>query len=109
MKRKMMTIVVAAIMIAVVLGYGLFKIVEHSNNYEIAVRLVIDETQVQSYTLYAGQTMIVPKDYSISTKAGYKFCGWYADPEFSKEFNFGQKLRHDTIIYAKWEKLATEE
>ncbi len=36
-------------------------------------------------------------------RAGYTFCGWYADEECTEEFEFGQTLEGDVDLYAKWE------
>lgn len=37
---------------------------------------------------------------------GYTFIGWYADDARTKEFDFTQSIKHNTTIYAKWEKNA---
>ena len=40
------------------------------------------------------------------TEDGYTFIGWYADDARTKEFDFTQSIKHNTTIYAKWEKNA---
>lgn len=40
------------------------------------------------------------------TEEGYTFIGWYADDARTKEFDFTQSIKHNTTIYAKWEKNA---
>ena len=40
------------------------------------------------------------------TAEGYTFIGWYADDARTKEFDFTQSIKHNTTIYAKWEKNA---
>lgn len=46
------------------------------------------------------------KDPGELTAEGYTFIGWYADDARTKEFDFTQSIKHNTTIYAKWEKNA---
>ena len=41
------------------------------------------------------------------TKDKYTFIGWYADPEFSAEYDFATVLEADKTIYAKFELTST--
>lgn len=38
------------------------------------------------------------------TKDGFFFGGWYEDSDYKKVFEFGNKIRKDITIYAKWNK-----
>lgn len=40
------------------------------------------------------------------TEEGYTFIGWYTDETYTKEFDFTQPIKHNTTVYAKWEKNA---
>ena len=46
-------------------------------------------------------------DKYVPKKEGYKFVGWYADKDFHKKID-EIYLTEDTIVYAKWEKIAEE-
>ena len=46
-------------------------------------------------------------DKYVPKKEGYKFVGWYADKDFHKKID-EVYLTEDTIVYAKWEKIAEE-
>lgn len=46
------------------------------------------------------------KDPGKLSAEGYTFIGWYADDARTKEFDFTQSIKHNTTIYAKWEKNA---
>jgi len=37
---------------------------------------------------------------------GYTFVGWYADADYTTEFDFTQPIKRNTKVYAKWEKNA---
>ena len=38
-------------------------------------------------------------------KVGYRFAGWYLDPDFTQSFNLNTPIVKDMYLYAKWEKL----
>lgn len=40
------------------------------------------------------------------TAEGYTFIGWYADADYTTEFDFSTPITGDTKVYAKWEKNA---
>lgn len=40
------------------------------------------------------------------TAEGYTFIGWYADADYTTEFDFTQPITSNTTVYAKWEKNA---
>ena len=46
-----------------------------------------------------GKTVAKPAD---PTKEGSSFAGWYADAEFTKEFDFAYPITSDVTAYAKW-------
>lgn len=64
------------------------------------------ENAKPAYTVYAtevGDTFIVPV---AESRAGYTFCGWYADAEYESEFDFNKPADEagEFSIYAKWVK-----
>lgn len=46
------------------------------------------------------------KDPGELTAEGYTFDGWYADEAHNTKFDFTQPIKHNTTVYAKWEKNA---
>ena len=40
------------------------------------------------------------------TEEGYTFDGWYTTDTYSTKFDFTQPIKHNTTVYAKWEKNA---
>ena len=55
-------------------------------------------------TVRHGNAVARPAD---PTKDKYTFIGWYADPEFSAEYDFATVLEADKTIYAKFELTST--
>ncbi len=100
MKKYFWIFLIAGLIAAVVLGYGLYKIVDHSNHYQIVITIDKGDEMLDVRTLEAGQTLLVPE---VPEKEGKTFKGWYADPEGRKEFDFDKPIRYDTTIYALWE------
>ena len=100
MKKIMWIFVVAGLIAAVVLGYGLYKIVDNSNHYQIVITIDKCDEMLEVKTLEAGQTLLIPE---IPEKEGKTFKGWYADPEGKTMCDFDKPIRYDTTIYALWE------
>lgn len=60
-------------------------------------------------TLTPGTTAVDPKAPMDPTSLkpgtvinGYRFAGWYLDPEFKIPFDFSTAISEDTVLYAKW-------
>ena len=51
-----------------------------------------------------GKSVTKPED---PTKAGYKFIGWYLDPDSSNSYDFTTSVTSDITLYAKWEAIET--
>ena len=100
MKKTLWIFVVAGIIAAVVLGYGLYRIVDHSNHYQIVVTIDKGDEMQDVKTMEAGQKLLVPE---VPEREGKVFKGWYSDPEGRKLFDFDKAVRYDTTIYALWE------
>ena len=59
---------------------------------------------INPVTVRHGNAVARPAD---PTKDKYTFIGWYADPEFTKEYDFATVLEADKTIYAKFELTST--
>ena len=46
------------------------------------------------------------KDPGKLSAEGYTFIGWYTDATYSTKFDFTKPIKHNTTVYAKWEKNA---
>ena len=117
MKKKILSTVFACIISAVVLAYGLFRLVQQSKDYKISVTVYIGSRPVP-ITMSVGATLLLPTnaqssdaivnntDGSVITTGlnltGYdsEFLGWFYDAEGTKPFDPSAKLRYDTAIYA---------
>ena len=71
--------------------------VGHTVRFESAETVQIEEQLVAD-----GAYAVKPED---PTRAGYRFEGWYRDPEASEAFDFTQPIHADTVIYLKWTSL----
>lgn len=59
---------------------------------------------INPVTVRHGNAVARPAD---PTKDKYTFIGWYADPEFTEEYDFATVLEADRTIYAKFELTST--
>ena len=59
---------------------------------------------IDPVTVRHGNAVARPTD---PTKDKYTFIGWYADPEFTEEYDFATVLEADKTIYAKFELTST--
>lgn len=69
------------------------------------VKFVSDHGSFADQTIEHGETIDTGK-LTIPDVDGYTFIGWYADDARTKEFDFTQSIKHNTTVYAKWEKNA---
>ena len=53
----------------------------------------------QKYAVY-GDSVTEP---DIPKKSGYTFGGWYLDSDFYKEYDFGEAITDNIVLYARWE------
>lgn len=72
---------------------------EHTLTFETNGGSAIDPITVRH-----GNAVARPAD---PTKDKYTFIGWYADPEFTEEYDFATVLEADKTIYAKFELTST--
>ncbi len=100
--KKLTTIIIASIISAVVLAVCLYKIVYHSNHYEISVTVQYGDGSYEEYIMEAGDTLLLQK---TPEKEGYEFEGWYSDANYTQEYDFNNEVTRNTIIYAKMKKL----
>ena len=100
--KKLSTIIVASVISAIVLGVCLHKVVYQSNHHEISVTIQYEGEAYEEFKMEAGDTLLLLK---TPIRDGYEFLGWYADPEFTVEYDFNSAITRDTIIYAKMKKL----
>lgn len=73
-----------------------------AKNYEVSFITEHGKTPTSQNVKYNGTA----DDPGNLTADGYTFIGWYADDARTKEFDFTQSIKHNTTIYAKWEKNA---
>lgn len=57
-------------------------------------------TQLSSVTYFYGDKITAPKTNPV--RSDFMFSGWYADEDFTQEFEFGTEISGDVTIYAKW-------
>ena len=60
---------------------------------------------VDAQTVGYGDKATRPAD---PTREGYVFAGWYADKEYSCEFDFDTPVTADVTVYAKWTEVQKE-
>ena len=63
------------------------------------VRFLDGGTELASLTVREGSKAAPPDE---PVKAGYRFTGWYTDPEGTKAFDFETPVTGDLTLYAKW-------
>ena len=59
-----------------------------------------DNTTITSVTIPASVTEI--GKLTAPTVEGYTFIGWYADADYTTEFDFTKPIKSNTTVYAKW-------
>lgn len=72
---------------------------------QYTVQFVSDHGSFADQTIEHGET-IDPDKLTIPDVDGYTFDGWYADATYNTEFDFNTPIKHNTTVYAKWEKNA---
>ena len=72
-------------------------------DYEWTAKTVTFDTdggsEIADASVDFGKKVAKPED---PTKTDYVFAGWFADAEFTTEFDFGVAITKATTIYAKW-------
>ncbi len=56
-------------------------------------------------TVDKGSTVARPTDPVLT---GWRFTGWFSDTAYTKEWNFDDPVTSDLVLYAGWEKTASE-
>ena len=100
--KKLSVIVIASIISAVVLAVCLHKVVDYSNHREISITVYYEGETYEKHKLEVGNTLMMLKN---PIRDGYEFKGWYADKEYTTEYDFNKPIEDDIVIYAKMEKL----
>ena len=100
--KKLSTIVIASIISAVVLAVCLHKVVYNSNHKEISITVRYEEDSYEQFKLEIGDQLMLLK---TPVREGYEFAGWYADENYTIEYDFNAAITEDTTIYAKMIKL----
>ena len=72
---------------------------------QYTVQFVSEHGSFADQTIEHGETIKTDK-LTIPEVEGYTFDGWYTDDNYSKKFDFTQPIKHNTTVYAKWEKNA---
>lgn len=69
------------------------------------VKFVSDYGSFADQTIEHGKPIDTDK-LTIPEVEGYTFGGWYTDKDHNTKFDFTQPIKHNTTVYAKWEKNA---
>lgn len=72
---------------------------------QYTVKFVSDHGSFKDQTIGYGETIKTDK-LTIPTVEGFTFDGWYTTDTYSTKFDFTQPIKHNTTVYAKWEKNA---
>ena len=72
---------------------------------QYTVKFVSDHGSFADQTIEHGKP-IDPDKLTIPEVDGYTFDGWYADEAHKTKFDFSTAIKHNTTVYAKWEKNA---
>lgn len=72
---------------------------------QYTVQFVSEHGSFKDQTIEHGK-LIETDNLTIPEVEGYTFDGWYTDDNYSKKFDFTQPIKHNTTVYAKWEKNA---
>ena len=73
-----------------------------ANDYEVSFITEHGKAPTSQNVPYNGTA----SDPGKLKEEGYTFIGWYADDNYSTEFDFTQPIKSNTKVYAKWEKNA---
>lgn len=71
------------------------------NNYTVSFEANGGSATPSQVVRYLG-TAYEPDD---PVRPGHSFDGWYADEGLTQPFDFSTPIRHDTVLYAKWEQV----
>ena len=69
------------------------------SKFAASATVTFDGTDLAPVVVAKGNTVAQPED---PAKAENVFGGWYADAEFTEEFDFTAAIEEDTTVYAKW-------
>lgn len=72
-----------------------------SATYDVTFELNGGEYYAHGVKVYANRLVILEDE---PVKAGYEFCGWYADSEFKTVYDFAP-IRSNITLYAKWKQI----
>lgn len=56
-------------------------------------------SEIDDQSVESGATAVVPE---TPVREEYQFFGWYADSNYTREFNFNTPITGETTVYAKW-------
>lgn len=63
-------------------------------------------TEVEGQMVEEGSKVQIPEE---PQREGYRFTGWYADPQLRIPFNFQEPVHYNRVVYAGWEEWKEEE
>ena len=93
-------------------GYRIDHVVYHSDGTTQAKHIIIERgckmtfnmnghgEAVRAKAVMEGGTIEKPAD---PVEEGYDFLGWYADEDFTQEYDFTVPMTGDVDVYAKWQ------
>lgn len=80
---------------------NVLKLVAKWDINQYTVKFVSNQGSFADQTIEHGKLIDTGK-LTIPEVEGYTFDGWYADDNYSTEFDFTQPIKRNTKVYAKW-------
>ncbi|MCL2512477.1 MAG: InlB B-repeat-containing protein [Oscillospiraceae bacterium] len=96
MKKKALSVLMCAVMLATVMSAGLYAFAEDLNVVTVSYYV---EGEVKEVGVMYGEKTPKPDN---PTKTGYNFKGWRVDSEEGELFDFDTIITEDISLYASW-------
>lgn len=78
---------------------------EKVNLEKYNVSFVLDQAEIPNQEVEFDTNATEPK---VDPKEGYEFDGWYTDSGFTSKFDFSSPIKSNLTLYARWNKIETE-
>ena len=93
-------VVIAFSVVFFVIAFCIVTAINYESTDTITITLNYYDDVTDTKILKKGEVLLIPSNVS---REGYKFVGWYSDPDFKTLFNTTEKLKDNATIYAKWD------